>query len=644
MNSLNVASLINLLGFTVGVALYALLLAMVVRHRKTKDKFPFDWLLFATAVLGVLWNVGELSVFIWQDFSIGRVSPILLAISYSALGFLPSVVVHSAWKNSESENPKARLLAYAAYGLSVTASLLHLQSAIFYSAAPSDLALRILTFGSLCLIAGLLVFNFRQTLENKTVWITALLVFAVSAFHLSSQSEGDSWLVELIAHQSSLPLAFAILLQYYRFAFADLFLKRALSLFLLAALAFGLYVFVAVPLLRWHETHDRNDVQAATIVLTLWMTTALIYPTLHRFAVLLVDKIILRRFDYKKLQIEIAQIVERRETVEDVLNEVCAKLSAALTAKNAGWTNRQQFETGGKLAAVNFTPNSAEIFVPTVEAEFYQINLNDFAGGRRLLSDEIEMLAAVALLTARRIDALRVSDERYERKTREQEFSKLAAETELRALRAQINPHFLFNALTTIGYLIQTAPDKAFSTLMKLTALLRRVLKSGGEFSTLSEEIELVESYLEIERARFEERLEIEIDIPQDLRKLRVPSFVLQPLVENAVKHGISKAKRGGVISLSASLENENGKVFLRLKVSDSGAGANPDELRRNRIKGVGLNNIEQRLRVYYGDSAALEIESEPGRGTTAEIKLPISETSNSKTERRHLAGKMPSE
>ncbi len=626
MNSPNVASLINLLGFTVGVALYALLLTMVVRHRQTRNKFPFDWLLFATAVLGILWNVGELSVFIWQDFSIGQVSPLLRAISYSALGFLPSVVVHSAWKNSESENREARLLAFAAYALSILASLFHLHSAIVYQIAPSGLALQILTFGSLCLIAGLLIFNFRQTLENKTVWITALLVFAVSAFHLSSNNEGDSWFIELVAHQSSLPLAFAILLQYYRFAFADLFLKRALSLFLLAALAFGLYVFVAVPMLRWHETHDRNDVQAATIVLTLWIMTALIYPTLHRFAVLLIDKIILRRFDYGKLQIEIAQIVERRETFEEVLNEVCAKLSAALTAKNANWKIRQEIEIGGKLAAVNFTPNSAEIFVPTVEAEFYQINLNNFAGGRRLLSDEIEMLEAVALLTARRIDALRVSDERYERKVREQEFSKLAAESELRALRAQINPHFLFNALTTIGYLIQTAPDKAFATLMKLTALLRRVLKSSGEFSTLSEEIQLVESYLEIERARFEERLEIEIDVPKDLRKLRVPPFILQPLVENAVKHGISKAKRGGVISLSARLEIENDKVFLHLKVGDSGAGADFDELRQNRMKGVGLNNVEQRLSVYYGNSAEFKIESESGRGTTVEIKIPVSE------------------
>ena len=627
MNTLNVASLINLLGFTVGVALYALLLVMVVRHRKTKDKFPFDLLLFATSVLGLLWNVGELSVFIWQDFGTGRVSPVLLAVSYSALGFLPSVVVHSAWKNSESENPKARLLAFAAYGLSILASVFHLQSAIFNNTAPSNLALQILTFGSLALIAGLLIFNFRQPLENKTVWITALLVFAVSALHLSSQDEGNSWLVELIAHQSSLPLALAILLQDYRFAFADLFLKRALSLLLLASMAFGLYVLAAVPLLAWHETHDRNDVQAAVIVLTLWMTTALVYPSLHKFAVWLVDKIILRRFDYVKIQLEIAGMIEKSELAEDVLDEVCGKLSKALTAKSAVWTHTSEVETSDKLSSVNFTPSSAEISVPTVEPVFYQINLNDFAGGRRLLSDEVAMLEAVALLTARRIDNLRVTNERHEQEKQAQKFGKLAAEAQLRALRAQINPHFLFNALTTIGYLINTAPEKAFDTLMKLTRLLRGSLRSSGEFSTLGEEIDLIKSYLEIEKARFEERLEVEIEVPPDLDNLRLPALILQPLVENAVKHGISKKKNGGKIVITAALEKKDDQMFLNLRVSDSGGGVGINELLQAREKGVGLNNIEQRLISYYGKTADLKIESEIGKGTSAEIVFQISDS-----------------
>ncbi|HLM62524.1 MAG TPA: histidine kinase, partial [Pyrinomonadaceae bacterium] len=230
------------------------------------------------------------------------------------------------------------------------------------------------------------------------------------------------------------------------------------------------------------------------------------------------------------------------------------------------------------------------------------------------------------LITARRIDALRVIHERCEQDFREQKFSKLATEAELRALRAQINPHFLFNALTTIGYLIQTAPDKAFATLMKLTVLLRRVLKSSGEFSSLGEEIELIESYLEIERARFEERLEVEIEVPQELKKLRVPALVLQPLVENAVKHGISQAKNGGVIKISAKLESVRNNAFLKINVFDSGAGVSPDKLTQNKQKSVGLNNIEQRLLSYYGDSAALKIESVIGKGTTAEIRFPISD------------------
>lgn len=640
MNSLNTASLINLLGFTVGIALYALLLAMVVRHRRSREKFSFDFLLLATAILGLLWNAGELFVLVWKDFGAREVSPVLLAISYSALGFLPSVVVHSAWKNSDNENRNVRLLTFAAYGLSILAGALHFQSAVFHNVALSGAALQILTFGSLVLLAGLLVFNFKQTLEKKTIWITALLIFAVSALHLRSETEGNSWLVELVAHQSSLPLALAILLQDYRFAFADLFLKRALSLLLLTLTAFGLYVFLAAPLLALHAAHEKNDVQAIGILLAFWIATALIYPYLHRFAVWLVDKIILRRADYKKLLAEISNVVERQETIENVLDKTRQKLAFALTAIESDWSEAVQKASEITLPAVDFTARRAEIFVPTVESPFYNIYLNDFSGGRRLLSDEIELLEAVALLAARRIDALRVSGERYRREIREQEFSKLAAEAELRALRAQINPHFLFNALTAIGYLIQTAPEKAFETLMKLTRLLRRVLKTSGEFTTLGEEIELVKSYLEIEQARFEERLKVEIDVAKGLEKTRVPSFVLQPLVENAVKHGISKAKSGGIIKIFAVLESGNGKALLKLSVFDSGAGENTDEILRHGQKGVGLNNIEQRLHNYYGNSAALKIGSASGKGTITEIKIPVSENDLSAAEAQRTQGK----
>jgi signal transduction histidine kinase len=623
MNGLNTASLINLLGFTVGIALYVLLMVMVLRHRKTQKLSSLDFLLLATSLLGVLWNLGEFFVFLWRDFGQTTASPpVLTAISYSALGFLPSVVVHSAWKNAETKNESLRWLAIPAYGLSLAAAVLHFQSALFSGVAPSNSALQILTIGSLALLVGLLIFNFKQTLKRKLVWASALLVFAVSALHLSAGAEESSWLVELVAHQSSLPLALVILYQDFRFAFADLFLKRALSLILLTLTAFGLYVFVAAPLLRYHETHDRNDVQAVSLIITLWVATALVYPSLHKFAVWLVDKIILRRTNYETLRAEIAQEIEKRESAEDILREVCRRLAPALTAGSANWTESREPKIN--MPFVNFTPHEAEIFIPTAEAPFYKIALKNFAGGRHLLSDEIKTLEAVGLLTARRIDAVRVTHERYTREIREQEFSKLATEAQLSALRAQINPHFLFNALTTIGYLIQTAPDKAFSTLMRLTQLLRGVLRATGEFSTLEAELKLIEAYLEIEKARFEERLRVRLEVPPDLLKARVPSLILQPLVENAVKHGISESKTGGEIGIRAELETTGGsEAFLKLTVSDTGRGFSETEFAERQKQGVGLQNIRERLRNYYGKAASFNIENR--NGTRAEIAIPVS-------------------
>ncbi len=594
MNSFNYASLINLLGFTVGVVLYALLLVMVVRSRKKIDK-----LLFATGILGVLWNFGEFFTFIWRDFRGTEVPIIVTAISFSALGFLPSVVIQNAKRNR---------LTYSAYFLSFFATVLHFQTNL----PPSEIALQILTIGSLLLLLALFVFK----TENKLVLATALIIFAVSALHLSvHRTEDKSWLIELIAHQSSLPLALVILLQDYRFAFADLFLKRALSLILLALTAFGLYAFIAVPMLAWHETHDRNDVQAAVLVITLWIITALIYSKIHKFAVWLVDKVILRRADYEKLRVEIAKSLEKLDDGELILDAIRDKLKPALTANNASWN-----EINNNDILSEITSEKADIFIPTTESPFYKLSLGNFSGGRHLLSDEVEMLENIAVIAARRIDSVRVTHERCQAEYREQEFSKLATEAQLTALRSQINPHFLFNALTTIGYLIQTSPDKAFETLMRLTKLLRSVLGKTGEFSTLGEEIKLIEAYLEIEHARFEERLQIKINVPKESATFRIPSLILQPLVENAIKHGISKSKNGGEVRISATTEQENGVDVLKLSVFDSGCGVNSDKL----AHGIGLSNIKDRLRNYYGESASLRLESKENKGTKAEIILPV--------------------
>jgi LytS/YehU family sensor histidine kinase len=246
------------------------------------------------------------------------------------------------------------------------------------------------------------------------------------------------------------------------------------------------------------------------------------------------------------------------------------------------------------------------------------------SAGRRLLSDDLATLESIAVVVARRIDAIRITNERYNREIREQEIGKLASEAELRALRAQINPHFLFNALTTIGYLIQSAPPRALDTLMRLTALLRGVLRSEGEFTTLGRELEIVEAYLDIERARFEQRLRVTIDVPASVRTVRLPPLLLQPLVENAVKHGIGQKQSGGEVEIRASVDGRGEGRRLTLTVHDTGAGATQQALARGRAAGVGLRNIERRLECQYGAAGSLAIQTVPDRGTSVEIRLPL--------------------
>jgi LytS/YehU family sensor histidine kinase len=200
----------------------------------------------------------------------------------------------------------------------------------------------------------------------------------------------------------------------------------------------------------------------------------------------------------------------------------------------------------------------------------------------------------------------------------EREMRTLATEAELRALRAQINPHFLFNALTTIGYLIQQTPSRALKTLLDLTTLLRSVLRSEGEFTTLGRERELIDCYLRIERERFEERLEFTLDIPNDLYGQSIPSLIVQPLVENAVKHGIAGAREGGTVTVTAMLDQ-----YLRIIVRNTGAPLGPDRVSE---RGVGLENVTRRLHHYYGHDASLTVTRAEDGATVAELCLPAAD------------------
>jgi signal transduction histidine kinase len=184
------------------------------------------------------------------------------------------------------------------------------------------------------------------------------------------------------------------------------------------------------------------------------------------------------------------------------------------------------------------------------------------------------------------------------------------------AMRMQLQPHFLFNTLHSISTLMHTDVEAADRMITRLGDLLRLSLDRNGEQEiSLSQELAFLGAYLEIEHIRFKDRLQVSMDIPESLKEARLPTFILQPLVENALKHGFSKRSQGGTVAIRAREEAGS----LRLEVEDDGEGppARPHE-------GVGLRSVRERLQLLYGDLGQFTFGGLPGRGTLAVLTLPL--------------------
>jgi two-component system, LytTR family, sensor kinase len=628
MSPSHAASLVNVTGFIAGTALYSMLLVMVIRPRGAtqEGRIGIDRLLVLTAVLGLTWNVEAFVSNGLHDFGVTPLPRFAQALAFTSLGFLPAVVVHSVLRAGLSRltSPASLIMVVAAYALSGSAAAIQLGSALRGSVVPSISGLQLLTVGFGALIVPLAIVTRGQPGARRALWMSALAVFAVSALHLSQRERlQPSWPIELIGHHASLPLVLSILYQEYPFALADVFLKRALTLVALITTALLAYVAMATYGLLAAAPDGGN--LPALLFLGVSLGAALLYPALMRLSTWFVDAVVLRRADYDMLRARIARRLAESDTSSAALDSVCQAIGPPLNATSVEWQETSPLTDTEGLAVVNVPSRgvSADVLVPTTDRPRFSIIVRDLRGGRRLLSDDVAMLESVAQLLARRVDAIRIEHERSEQSVREQEIRRLASEAELRALRAQINPHFLFNALTTIGHLIDAAPDRAVTTLLQLTELLRRVLRSDGDLSTLGAELSFVTAYLDIEQARFEERLTVDIEVPAGLHVAVIPTLLIQPLVENAIKHGVAPFSRRGRLAIRARVEATGAASVLVITVEDSGPGLRDVERASSR-PGMGLKNIEERLLRAYGGQGTLRLISTAGSGTTAEVRLPF--------------------
>lgn len=200
----------------------------------------------------------------------------------------------------------------------------------------------------------------------------------------------------------------------------------------------------------------------------------------------------------------------------------------------------------------------------------------------------------------------------------EERLQRATTQAQLGALRARINPHFLFNTLNSIAELIHEQPDHAEDMVTQLAALLRAAINSEDQHLTLQDELQLVQAYLDIEKVRLGSRLQYELKLPPELQTAKVPALLIQPLVENSVIHGISPKRDGGKITVTCSLRNEQ----LHILIQDTGKGwqKNPQSEER-----FGLASVQERLRLHYQEAAQVQIhEPQEHAGVHIAINLPL--------------------
>lgn len=219
---------------------------------------------------------------------------------------------------------------------------------------------------------------------------------------------------------------------------------------------------------------------------------------------------------------------------------------------------------------------------------------------------------------------LQIASDKQREQLKRSQAETVAHEAQLKMLRYQLNPHFLFNTLNAISALVEIKqPTKASNMIVQLSQFLRYSLDNDPiQMVSLQQEVDALKLYLNIEQTRFGDRLAIEFDVQPECEQISIPSLILQPLVENAIKHGIAPSEKGGKLTVQARLDGD----FLTLDIADTGPGVALSKIVKNRDKppGVGLKNTTDRLHAFYGDKYELNLDSEAGDGFRVNMRLPL--------------------
>ncbi|MBZ5581468.1 MAG: histidine kinase [Acidobacteriia bacterium] len=391
-------------------------------------------------------------------------------------------------------------------------------------------------------------------------------------------------------------LAFFAATLYYRerLVFFDLLIKRG-AFFAIGLLGFTVF-FAFRPV-------EQRPWIGALLLSPLWLAGPWVFERLSRF----IDRVFLkRRYAPAEAERQFVEAVQAAAAVPDVRARAESSLAAIFQTKA-----EVQFESRSGLAPIP----------PGLAAECGRVSaaLSPRPDGIPFLSDDVRLLHSLVRTLDVVLENVRLRQQRREEEIQRQELRLLASRAELKALRAQINPHFLFNALNAIAGLIQERPQLADETIEHLAQVFRYTLrKSDAEWVRLEEEVEFIAAYLRVEQARFGERLRVEFDVDPAAGGVPIPAMSIQPLIENAIRHGASAVEGCGVVRLRARLAGG----ALEIEVFDNGPGFPAGFDLERCPDGHGLRNVMRRLRGYYGEAAELQWEN-GGGGCRVWLKAP---------------------
>ena len=596
--------LVNTIGHCAGAVVFGMLLYFLLVNRR-RAREGRSSLAVVAAALAMLWNVGSLIAMAAGPAG-GTWADVIVAASFSVLSLLPAVLLHISLES------RHRALWVAGYVLSAVAIALHWSDLLTRAARLhyAALLLVVLGFGGLTIISVFVELRQRnRAAGSRLAGAMGLFLFAISFAHFGAEPARPTWIMEIVLHHAGLPLALLVLLQDYRFLLLDAFLRFIVNATLGAAAVLASFGVLRSPRLREHLAHP---FEAGLLFVSAGLLLTLFVYLRNQIQSFLTRAIFLRSNVDEPLS-ELHALARAADSEAEYLRGSAEIMARFLHASRCD-VAEQDPRRGAPLTAPTTVVDSANWTVPAwvyavVPIRFSRgdsayLLLGARGGGRRYLSEDLGVLARLGAAVAEHIEQLRGV-----------QMQNLVSQAELKALQAQINPHFLFNALNTLYGTIDRSNVRARRLVLDLSDVFRHLLRAERTFIDVEEEVRIVRAYLEIEELRLGPKLRTEVDIDPAALHVLIPLLSIQPLVENAVKHGVASRLGTGFVRLRVKA----GLETLAVEVTNSGEC---DTRALAESAGIGLANVRRRLALCYGPKARLDVQAAEGI-TTVGFVLP---------------------